>query len=36
MCPAGPPDEITRCLMVVGGDDDGNDDGNDDDDGSDI
>jgi hypothetical protein len=34
MCPAGPPDEITRCLMVVGGDvDDGNDD---DDDGSDI
>jgi hypothetical protein len=36
MCPAGPPDEITRCLMVVGGDDDGNDDGNDDGDGSDI
>jgi hypothetical protein len=31
MCPAGPPDEMTRCLMVVGGDDDddGNDDGND-------
>jgi hypothetical protein len=33
MCPAGPPDEMTRCLMVVGGDDDdGNGDGN----GSDI
>jgi hypothetical protein len=37
MCPAGPPDEMTRCLMVVGGDDDdGNDDDDDDDDGSDI
>jgi hypothetical protein len=33
MCPAGPPDEMTRCLMVVGGDDgNGNGDGN----GSDI
>jgi hypothetical protein len=32
MCPAGPPDEMTRCLMVVGGNDDGNDDDDDDDD----
>ena len=32
MCPAGPPDEMTRCLMVVGGDGSGSGSGN----GSDI
>jgi len=36
MCPAGPPDEMTRCLIVVGDDDDDNDDDDGNGNGSDI